>query len=231
MSDPGAPNANTQHKKHDAFDWAGLIIAVLGLIAVVAYTSVSYWQAKLTKQALVFGNQPFVSASETITTYDDRAKAWPVTVSWQNSGNTAALSAHAVVNFKAMETPLTKDFAFPDLIDGPGSAMLIPPKTTIASVAVGLPYSDGVAIRNGDKFGYIWGHITYKDTLDRSVVHITQFCTQVTVQAVTDPPKAQPGKLMPQNAATVPVMNYTLLPCSFHNCSDDDCKVQSTNTE
>ncbi len=60
MPEPAPPGSYPHPKKHDAFEWVGLLVGVLTLIAVATYTAVQICQTRLTRQAIETSTRPYI---------------------------------------------------------------------------------------------------------------------------------------------------------------------------
>jgi hypothetical protein len=74
-------------------------------------------------------------------------------------------------------------------------------------------------MRDGKLHGYLMGEATYKDRLDDSVLHHTQFAWELLNINIVDPP---PQVLaMAPNAP--PNVLVSFVPRGVHNCADEEC--------
>lgn len=199
----------------DRLDWATFWVGVAGLVAVLFYTTVAYWQADLTKQALVFGNRAFVfqtGVNVSAKVSNGAASGWPISVVWQNSGNTPALDVRSRINVKYFEAPISSDFSFPELTNDPTIPATIGPKGFMASWPILVSERSVLAARDGSHYGYIWGWATYRDQLDKRSFHTTKICLQI----------MDIEEVKSSNGQTE--VRSMMQPCPFNNCVDEDCR-------
>jgi hypothetical protein len=220
----GSASVGAPAKVRDWFEWTQLVVGIAGLFALIAYTSVAYWQANLTRQALVFGNRASIfqtGINVGIRSAANGMDGYPVVVFWQNSGNTAALHVKSQINNKSFETPLDEYFKFPDLPGGsPPVPQTVGPKGQMGTGALLIPIQQLKSIQNGTQYGYIWGASRYDDQIDRHARHLTEFCIQITnVQGDLDSKD-------PKN-----IVSLVFQPCPFHNCLDEDCKATKVKSD
>jgi hypothetical protein len=103
---------------------------------------------------------------------------YDITPNIENAGATPTVDMKIVVNYALRNTPLPDDFDFPYVIE-PGDS-IIGPHQIIGTNNALIVDDDLVSVQNGTKFFYMWGTITYRDVFDRTPVHITEYCTQIT---------------------------------------------------
>jgi hypothetical protein len=104
-------------------------------------------------------------------------KYWyDITPTIENVGNTPA-AIKIIMSFALRDTQLPDDFDFP--YRGTPGDSIIGPKQTISTESAVILDEDLAAVRDGKKFFYIWGAVTYKDGFEGTPVHRTEFCADI----------------------------------------------------
>jgi hypothetical protein len=137
--------------------------------------------ADVARQALIISQRPHVRNSGFPWLWRpdlDRPEKYFFDISpiIENVGNTPA-TAKVVVDYALRETPLPDGFDFP-YRSPPGNTVISPRGSVGMNNAVILD-TDLLAVKEGKKFFYIWGTITYPDGFVGTPIHTTEFCTQI----------------------------------------------------
>jgi len=150
--------------------------------------------------------------------------AWQAFVQWENSGNTPArdFTVHSSCAFGDWPTPVSDPSKL--TIDDPklqfimknrDVSVLIGPKQTVDAgycVVHGL----GVMLQQfGEMQDFLFGEATYKDILNPTYTHRTQFCFQLRLSG------SWAGSI--DDAVPLAVDGR---PCEKHNCADEECDAQ-----
>jgi hypothetical protein len=95
------------------------------------------------------------------------------------------------------------------------------PKQTYDGLGDAISVSDIEALRDNKKHAFFWGWIVYRDIFERTPIHLSEFCFNVT----------NPRWSKPNHTDPTAQMLVTTLPCQTHNCYDEDCKDYSKRIE
>src|ERR1700730_6912920 len=227
-----APNPNAEEpktKRNWVQDPAMFLVGVATVIVVGVYTLYARQQVietqaanHIARQALTEANKPYVSF---ITFYITRMRAsesapfkWRIGPTWTNFGNSPA--SH-VKNFLC--DPIVRDnAAIPNfechISESEQPETAIGPKQSVNIIGVTIDDDVISATVNGKKFLYIFGNITYSDSINitgEAKPRLTWFCQRV-IKA-TPVPGAQP---LPPDM--LPQLGF--LGCPTLNCADNACK-------
>lgn len=108
---------------------------------------------------------------------------------WKNSGNTPANPVINYVNWMTLAGEPPTDFTYPDLAaDGSalpekkgGIIFYMGPQTTSYAEPLKIPVATMGQVKDGRLRLFIWGWIQYRDIVDNTAVHRTEFCNEVVV--------------------------------------------------
>jgi hypothetical protein len=197
-------------------------VSLLTLLAVATYIGFQIYQTYLirdnnivSERAFIFNDGPQVSLA--LYTKDNTKRAL-MAVPFINGGNTATkgltTTIRCVPSVEALPEPCVllyreKVKRTPEVI-GPHQSV---------RVYCGFPIDQLRQIRDGKLYGYLMGESVYRDRLDDSVTHRTQFSWEVTDINIEDPPPDVFA--IPPNAAPKVQMNF--VPRGQHNCADEEC--------
>jgi|SRR5271166_693524 len=203
-------------------------VALFTLLAVLTYTAFQIWQTFLTRsnnvvsqRAFLFFDQPSVTM---VLDAKDQTKNVQFGVPIVNGGNTATKNMTLSIRC----APST------DSLPEPWVPLYREPLERIPQV-IG-PHQSGRAfcdfkldqvrdMRDGKLHGYLMGEVTYKDRLDDSIIHHTQFAWELADINLIDP--------TPQMLATLPNAPPNILlalkPRGVHNCADEECSPDAAH--
>jgi hypothetical protein len=151
------------------------------------------------------------------TRYDQ----WFVDVALENSGNTPAADLHIRTRCSGSVTRVTDPYTIPGLGPSVGSknsrlgdlrTLELGPKQ--AKPVARCPMAGDFRAQNG-QFFYVFGTAAYRDTLDSSSAHLTEFCFEA--YRLDGPEGAFTSHFDPH------LRERDLIPCRTHNCTDDGC--------
>jgi hypothetical protein len=81
----------------------------------------------------------------------------------------------------------------------------------------------GKYIKDGRLHGYVMGEVTYRDRLDDTIVHDTQFAWEVIDVNIHD----VPANILAAMPDAAPQVTVGFRPFGQHNCADDECPKDS----
>jgi hypothetical protein len=239
MSGPVEPNAaaDKANPHENRYYRVATPIAVLALVVSCGAAGFTWWQAYLARQNNIVSQRAFVHISDfkvDIIRTPDGTYSLRIATPFVNSGNTA-----------------TKDFAFyircaPAVIDAPEPCVMLNPEITkirqllaphqTQPALCSFPMTHIRQTKDGNAHAYVLGDITYRDRLDSSMLHRTQFSFELVDINIIDPP-AQVAQTAPNAAsapaatpstpnAIAPIVFVYFQPRGQHNCADEDCPTQ-----
>ncbi len=234
---PATQDQETGNKKNEGWKWLKEhIVEIPGVFVVGAYTIVSSCQLVATKEAnrIAFdgirtGQRAFVyfdkavfnpvdrrlpprraGAVRLFNLYRNTKKVISVNFALTNSGNTPTTNLTSVVECLpvGLDQPATVDpfmrFRWDDL---KAVKQVIGPKQTVELLGCDLTAEDILNASTGVVLRYFVGEVRYRDIIDPTRSHITQFAHRLVVIR---------RELMDFSASTEGV--------GQHNCADEDCK-------
>jgi hypothetical protein len=112
--------------------------------------------------------------------------------------------------FNSLVTPfvMKTDFAFPDVNLG-YSPFVIGPKESVNGAVTAASAIDIALVKSHQRHLYLWGWAMYRDVFERTPVHVSMFCAELT-DVRGDPTKNLNSQ-------------FTWTLCHYHNCTDHDC--------
>jgi hypothetical protein len=198
--------------------FTGVLCLFTALLAWVSYQANSLNAAQ--QRAIVNFNGPAVSKK--LTPDGKSVKAYQIYYGWQNSGRGPAKDAEAQYNFYLGDKKPTKDTDFSHLPTRDTLPLILGPGTYFQMTPIDLNVSDLESVETGKQHLFLWGWITYNDSIPHSPRRLTEFCTDVTsVQWAT------PGDHSDVNANP----SITTPPCETHNCYDEECHDYDQRTK
>jgi hypothetical protein len=220
-----------QHERptKEWFRVVNLILTGLLVAVGIAYSCVEYRQwAVMRAQTDVMAGQLSVMNAELRSTVNFRGVSGitrlvvgPATrksagfillLGWENSGTTPAVHAYNQNNVALWPYDLPKDFDFRDAGHIEPKQLVVGPKAVFTTPVV-LTLQNVRDLTRGLKL-FIWGWITYHDTIAGTPTHLTEYCIQV-----LDLHSASPGDL-----ADATKFEYLSTGCPIpHDCYDKDC--------
>jgi|ERR1700733_14587262 hypothetical protein len=169
--DPQTGDTCPQNKKHDAFEVATLVTAIVGVIILCAYTGLTGYQAYLAKDTAERQLRAYMSASiEKQPDLDGPAPA-EVTIVYKNNGQTPAYRVQARAIFSVGDSELSekdiegirkviKTLRKSETVVFPGQEIR---GATIPGVGIPLTEGDKITINLGARVLWLNGEITYLD--------------------------------------------------------------------
>ncbi len=182
-----------------------VLAALTGLLAVVAGVQGSFMlradktariaanaakeSADVARDSLIYTQRAYVRVANYPWLWrSDRDRPgkyfYDITPIVENVGNTQTVDMKINVNSALRDNPLPEDFDFPYV--GDSGTSLIGARQSIGASNVVILDDDLLAVRDGKKFFYIWGAMTYRDVFPGTPEHVTQFCTQI-IRVMGDP--------------------------------------------
>jgi len=198
-------------------------IALLTLIALIAYACITYRQLETMKDSNTINREGVESVQRAFVYLSNLAAIFPNSNSpdgdkvlfqadWQNSGSTPATSVIQWVSSDWRNRLLPyKEFNYPDkpadesIVQAPTQFYIAPHDHERGSM-LKVPRTELGAIGAGT-FVHFWGWITYIDAFKH--IHRSEFCFRI---IAFDPKTPQ----------------ILMAPCPEHNCADEDCKDYKT---
>lgn len=138
-------------------------------------------------------------------------------VRWKNVGATPTRNLTFRHNFLLSPQRLPNDFPFADIPDQPGTNSNTPsvaaPQGTVSAAPIKIPITEAQEIVDKKLVLTMWGHADYRDVLEGTPRHTSQYCFIVT---------GFYGNIYSTNhdEITSPATEN----CKTHNCQDDECK-------
>ena len=134
----------------------------------------------ISRLTMVASNRPYVRhAGIKYLSHRDRVSGrifWSIRPMWANSGKTPTRLTEMYIGFSLVEEARTLDNSKYEC-DGPARTDLIQ-DNIIQHGIYNIFGSDLIDVREGRKFFYVWGYITYKDRFPDTPSYITRFCVQ-----------------------------------------------------
>lgn len=206
----GKKTQETQNRS--ATKWWGIGIAFLTFIAICVQVWVYLKQAGIMERALqetqrgntisregltklqrafVIFKGPPIYLSHKRSDDHDAAVYWTFHFNWENAGASLATELVAFVDFYLGGEDISKDH---DLSAPAGlPKRVLGPRSSLGIGEFPIDGADLVAVREGKKFLYFWGSVTYRDIFDDTPLHFTEFFFQV-VNVRGDPTKPWDAK-------------------------------------
>jgi len=175
--------------------------------------------ADVSRLSMVENNRAYVhhAGFRWFSHFDTVAKQyfWRIRPMWVNSGNTPTRAFQVYIKYELLDREIPADYSFtpdPDPVAwAPGH---IPPKGGIEHRFFDITADDMEAIRNYQKFFYVWGISKYRDVYPNTPDRVTKFF--VFVVNIT----GEPRLAFDQN--TNPV-HMVFAVQRRHNCTDSEC--------
>ena len=201
---------------HDRALVGATVAAAFG--AAIAAGANAY-QAYLTRQNNVVSQRAFVhfEGSEIRMSIDPTTKAKNVSVFTRliNSGNTATKGLTFFVKCAPSIDSLPDPWVLLFREKAEKQQQIFGPHQTFpAHCAFSLDHMKQVS--HGAAHAYLLGEITYRDRLDDSIPHLTQFTWEIADVTIIDPPVGSPPEV-------APAVNVVFQTHGRHNCADEDC--------
>lgn len=133
-------------------------------------------------------------------------------VEWENSGTTPTKKARSSSNRQVWPTELPKGFGFEDLEKVEKRSTIIGPKQTVSSSLI-VPIDDLIKVRQRKSHLFFWGSVIYNDAFIGTPIRVTEFCQEIINVRSTKPDLTDLST----------DITWDILPCSEHNCYDEDC--------
>lgn len=192
-------------------EWAGIVVLVIYTGVNVAIWFSSMAANRISSEALVAVQRPFVSIRAEGPSMADLKPGVNQDIPWkfvmENSGNTPARNARGYTGFgSCKDAALAGD----DMTVLPEEIKIIRltlgPKQQNTGVQY-IPLSAFKALVE-NKSVYLWGWVTYRDSLDSSKLHLSEMCTLIRKFEYDQG----------SNNLTVATSS-----CRKYNCADEDC--------
>jgi hypothetical protein len=113
---------------------------------------------------------------------------WSIHPIWKNGGVTPAMEVSINTSSIILNEKMDDNFKLHDDFVC-SHETIIGQNTIMEGRAIPITSADIIAIRNGEKFFYIWGSAKYKDVFPNTPVRITRFCSTIH-STLGDPTKA-----------------------------------------
>jgi hypothetical protein len=213
-------------EKLNIFGQIGLVI--LGVFAIFIYGQQLIAMRKandITRESLTSVQRAFVHMDgfiiTPVVTLQDRKHYSEFLFQGQirNSGATQAIASRYRTNFLVSDTPLADSFMYLDrdekgnlVAEDKGTAGFFAPQSASLANPLHIGLSNILAVQKG-KHLYLYGWIRYRDVFKDTAPHLTLFCDEILFDA---------APISPSN----PMHPPRYVPCSKHNCTDDQCAVQ-----
>lgn len=195
-------------------------VIIASATTIYAIISLLQWRAigesnRINREALMSVQRAFVNLKtiEIAAAQNTQGEhiGWSFVPQWENSGSTPTKVLRQHSNCIPRTEPLSESFDFPDFGPDKNQDSLIAPKATISShILPPVPSGILVEVQKRKLRFYLWGWAAYRDVFQKSKVHLTEFCYELT--SVT-------GDVM-----TGTSLGTLYMACPFHNCADEYCK-------
>jgi hypothetical protein len=211
---------NTQYAVWDPRGWNSnsvvAVVTTIYAIAAILQLLTLRRQAHTAHQSLVAVQRAFVSVQG--FEFQQMGNDLRVMPRWVNGGATITKDMVNYISWKPFPTgQFHDDYGFPDL-DGHGNEIVGHPVTTPlvigphASILANTSYIPTPLLedaRNGLARIFIWGWAEYWDIFDRTPLHRTEFCNELSVKAVG---VIRGGVEMPPGTAPIPgdIVHYDI---------------------
>lgn len=133
-------------------------------------------------------------------------------VEWENSGTTPTKKARSSSNRQVWPTELPKGFGFEDLEKVEKRSTIIGPKQTVSS-SLTVPIDDLIKVQQKKSHLFFWGSVIYNDVFIGTPTRVTEFCREIINVRSNKPDLTDPSA----------EIKWDIVPCSEHNCYDEDC--------
>lgn len=219
MPSPEPNQEDSQRKRYHwhnhALVWAAVAAGVGAGLAAIA----NGYQAYLTRQNNIVSQRAFVyfDGIELRNSLDPASRAQQISffMRLNNSGNTATKDLEFFVRCPPTLEHLSEPWGLFIRDPLPKQPQVIGPHQVVTAVCA-LSIAHLRQMSEGRAFAFMLGEITYRDRLDPSVLHKTQFSYEINnVNVIGPAADAAPG--------TFPAVLVGSQPIGQHNCADDDC--------
>jgi hypothetical protein len=174
--------------------------------------------AEIARTALTRGSRAFIIPKDLTFFWHPNETTgkfwWELAPIWENAGQTPTRDMRINVNSYFESSQLPADFGFPPA-PGESVPLFIGPKATAGGDSIIKTGEELLAVRDGQKYFYIWGWAKYRDVFDGTPNHLTRFAWRISIFG--DPTR-------PQDASNVVRYFAKLVP--RHNCVDEECERQ-----
>jgi len=136
---------------------------------------------------------------------------WSIAPVFENTGATPAMNVLINVNSKTGDNPLPDDWAFPRFA-GEDVPSIMMPKSLTAGAEVQINGDDLLAVKEGRKYAYIWGSVSYRDVFPGTPRRTTKFCVELSCRGNPAMPISNDN-----------IVEFVGKQYPKHNCADDDC--------
>lgn len=213
------PGRSAKHWHDHAIVWAA-IAAALGAAAAAA---MSGWQAYLTRQNNIVSQRAFVYVDSpqlavTLDAKDGVTKNLLFSTALVNSGNTATKNLEFYVRCAPSLESLPEPWVLLYREKITAVPQIIAPHQTVRANCT-FPLTHIQQIKEGKARGYLMGEIIFRDRLDDSALHRTQFSWEIMDVNIFE----QPRNPATPNVDVPPNVFVNLQSRGQHNCSDEDC--------
>jgi hypothetical protein len=214
-SDQEESSRQKRHWHDHAIAWGAVAAALGAALAAVA----NGYQAYLTRQNNVISQRAFINFDgiNLAMSIDPATNVRNVSIFTRltNSGNTATKDLGFFIKCAPTVDPLAEPWVIFIREKVQKQAQIIGARQTFPAHCV-FPLDHMRLVSQGRAHSYLLGEITYRDRLDESLPHVTQFSWELTDVTIIDPPASAP-------ADTPPTANVSFQPRGAHNCADEDC--------
>lgn len=190
--------------------------------------------ADLTNETIKLAREEFTSTKRAYV-FVDHIRAEPLGVErvlrvqpvWRNSGTTPTKGMRAHCNWKFFEVDPPDTYDFPDLDangnedhNGAGNIPLfIGPNGTMGGQTLFIPAGLLNRVRAGSGHIFVWGWTQYRDVIETTRLHRTEFCNKLVVETSW-------SIEMDGQAAVEAGISFSLH--RSHNCMDEECAKHLT---
>lgn len=193
------------------------VISLLTLVAVIVYTSLTYFLLDAERESYRRVQRAFVFPAEYVFRIEKPAHMISINVVWKNGGDTPTRNLHISTTMGRRVAPLPSDFDFPSddrkMYSGrPLPVLVLGPHASASAIRpVEIPFDAVPDINGGRELVYLWGYARYHDVFGSP--HLTRYCVQIT-SIETD---------IGGNTSNV---TGTDIPCDRGNCADEECQAE-----
>jgi hypothetical protein len=199
------------------------LVGLLTLAAVLTYTAFQIWQTFLIRSNNVVSERAFAFFdAPTITMVfnsKDQTKNVQLGIPIINGGNTATKDLTMLIRCAPSVESLPEPWVILHREPTPPYPQVLGPHQTVRVFCV-FRLDQVRDIERGNLHGYLMGEVIYKDRLDGSVIHRTQFSWEADVNITDVPPQ-----VLAQNPNIAPNVIMSFQPRGVHNCADEECQA------
>jgi hypothetical protein len=193
------------------------IISLLTLVAVVVYTSLTYWLLDAERESYTRVQRAFVFPAEYVFRVEKVEHMIGIDTVWKNGGDTPTRNLHISITMGRRVAPLPSDFDFPSddrkIYSGhPLPILVLGPHASASAIRhVEIPFNVVPDINSGRELVYLWGYARYHDVF--GAPHLTRYCVQIT-------------SIKTDIGGSTSDVTGAIIPCDRGNCADEECEAE-----